>query len=400
MRRTLDSVASQSLRPALWIIIDDGSSDDTPRILDEYAARLPFLRVVRRPDRGRRAVGPGVIDAFYAGLAAVNLDDFDYLCKLDLDLDLPPRYFETLVQRMEDDPALGTCSGKAYFPDPRTGRLISEGCGDETSLGMTKFYRTDCFRQIGGFVRQVMWDGIDNHRCRMLGWKARSWDDPQIRFTHLRPMGSSYRGIWTGRKRHGFGQYFMGTGPAYLLASAASRLFKRPPVIGSLAMLAGYLQAMLAGTQRYDDPAFRAYLRRFQRRALLRGKHFALRLAEIEAPPLPGGGPSYDPPRVAPASAFPESEPLLGRAEGAPQSRPGRRDSRPVPDGWLRPQSPVRRFSERADEPHREPQYEPPDRGDLPLPRRSPAYASDPGERGRPDAPADALGRRRRRIER
>ena len=85
-------------------------------------------------------------------------------------------------------------------------------CGDENSVGMIKFYRTACFKQIGGFVRELMWDGIDCHRCRMLGWIAVSWDDPDLHFEHLRPMGTSHKNWWTGRVRHGVGQYFMGTG--------------------------------------------------------------------------------------------------------------------------------------------------------------------------------------------
>lgn len=275
MRRTLDSVAAQSIPPALWVIVDDGSKDDTPTILVEYAARLPYIRIVNRTDRGGRAVGPGVIEAFYAGLDTVSLAQFEYLCKLDLDLDLPPRYFEVLIQRMEADPRMGTCSGKPYYPHAGTGRLISEGCGDETSVGMTKFYRTACFQQIGGFVRQVMWDGIDNHRCRMLGWKACSWDEPEIRFTHLRPMGSSHRGVLTGRKRHGFGQYFMGTGPVYMTASALFRAAKRPFLIGGLGMLLGYFGAALGRVPRYDDPSFRRFLRRYQWACLLRGKNAA-----------------------------------------------------------------------------------------------------------------------------
>jgi glycosyltransferase involved in cell wall biosynthesis len=261
----------------LVVVVDDGSTDDTPRILDEYRCRLPNMRVVRRENRGIRAVGPGVIEAFYAGLGTVSLGDFDYLCKIDLDLDLPDRYFEILVGRMEGDPRIGTCSGKPYYPHPRTGRLISEGCGDETSAGMTKLYRVECFQQIGGFVRQVMWDGIDNHRCRMLGWKAASWDDPAIRFIHLRPMGSSHKGILTGRMRHGFGQYFMGTAPAYMLASAVLRMTKRPYVVGGAAMLWGYLKAALDRAPRYDDLAFRSFLRRYQRQALLHGKDAATR---------------------------------------------------------------------------------------------------------------------------
>lgn len=272
MRRTLDSVAAQTEPPALWVIVDDGSKDETPKILAEYAARLPYIKIVRREDRGVRAVGPGVIEAFYAGLDTVRMEDFEYLCKLDLDLDLPPRYFEVLMQRMEADPRIGTCSGKPYFPHPETGKLVSEGCGDETSVGMTKFYRVACFKEVGGFVRQVMWDGIDNHRCRMLGWKACSWDDPEIRFVHLRPMGSSHKGLLTGRKRHGFGQYFMGTGPVYMTASAVFRAAKRPLLIGGLGMLMGYFGAALRRVPRYEDLEFRRFLRKYQWACLLKGK--------------------------------------------------------------------------------------------------------------------------------
>ena len=139
MRQTLDTVVAQSVRPARWVIVDDGSTDDTPRILAEYAALHDWITVVTRADRGRRAVGPGVIEAFYAGYETIDPNDFDYLCKLDLDLNLPPRYFEILMQRMEAEPRLATCSGKAYV---RKGdRLVNERHGDETSLGMTKFYR-------------------------------------------------------------------------------------------------------------------------------------------------------------------------------------------------------------------------------------------------------------------
>jgi hypothetical protein len=277
MRRTLDTVMAQTIKPTTWVIVDDGSTDDTPHILAEYAARLPAIRVVSRKDRGTRAVGPGVIEAFYAGLETVRLEDFDYICKLDLDLDLPQRYFEILIRHMEEDPRIGTCSGKPYYPHPASGKLVNEGCGDETSVGMTKFYRADCFAQIGGFVRQVMWDGIDNHRCRMLGWRAVSWDEPEIRFTHLRPMGSSQVSLWTGRKRHGFGQYFMGTGPVYMLASAVFRAARRPLLVGGAGILVGYLGAALRRVPRYDDPEFRRFLRRYQWACMLKGKHAATR---------------------------------------------------------------------------------------------------------------------------
>ncbi len=274
MRQTLDTVIAQSVRPAKWVIVDDGSTDETPRILQEYSQRHDWIEVITRIDRGRRAVGPGVIEAFYAGYESIDPDEYDYLCKLDLDLRLPSRYFEKLMKRMEANPKIATCSGKAYIEEE--GGLVYEWHGDETSLGMTKFYRVSCFKEIGGFVREVMWDGIDCHRCRMMGWIACSWDEPELRFVHLRPMGSSQKGIYTGRMRHGYGQYFMGTGFIYMAASATIRMIEKPYVFGGLAMLWGWLSSALQGKPRYDDPEFRKFLRRYQWRALWVSKKRAI----------------------------------------------------------------------------------------------------------------------------
>jgi glycosyltransferase involved in cell wall biosynthesis len=275
LRRTLDSVAAQSVPPAHWVVVDDGSTDETSAILAEYAARLQYLSVVRRTDRGQRQVGPGVVEAFYAGLQSVRLEEYDYLCKLDMDLDLPTRYFEVLMQRMESDPRIGTTSGKPWFVHPQSGSLVPEVCGDEMSVGMTKFYRVACFKEIGGFVRQVMWDGIDCHRARMLGWIAESVDLEPLRFVHLRPQGASQKGIWTGRLRVGFGQYFMGTSPLYHLAVVVSRLPAYPMLIGSAAMLWGYFRSWLRGLPRYDDVEFRRFLRNYQHACLRMGKRAA-----------------------------------------------------------------------------------------------------------------------------
>ncbi|HWB53873.1 MAG TPA: glycosyltransferase, partial [Tepidisphaeraceae bacterium] len=128
-RRTLDSVCNQTVKPALWLIVDDGSTDATPQILAEYAAKYPFIQILRRQDRGKRAVGPGVIDAFYAGYNSIDIKKFDFLCKLDLDLDLPAVYFQRLIERMQANPRIGTCSGKPYFYD-KHGQLVSEAISD------------------------------------------------------------------------------------------------------------------------------------------------------------------------------------------------------------------------------------------------------------------------------
>ena len=279
MRKTLESMVVQTLRPVLWVIVDDGSTDETPAILADYAAEHDWIKIVAKPDRGHRAVGPGVIEAFYAGLETVtDLSPYLAIGKLDLDLDLPAKYFEILIDRMVADPRIGTCSGKPYIR--RGDALVSERRSDDMSVGMTKLWRTTCFDAIGGVVREVMWDAIDCHKARQLGWRAISWDEPELRFEHLRPMGSSQTSIYTGKRRHGFGQYFMGTDPLYFAATAAFRAMEPPYVLGGLSMLQGYFGAMLKGERRLDDPELIKFIRAYQRKTLTKGRSKAMEETE------------------------------------------------------------------------------------------------------------------------
>ena len=268
LERTIRSVASQTVRPRRWVIVNDGSKDATGAIADAAAREHDWIEVVhRRPGEGRR-VGPGVIEAFYDGLERVNLQEHDYICKLDGDLELSPRYFEALFERFEADPALGTISGKPFLLIE--GRLVAERTSDEFSLGAAKLYRRQCFEAIGGFVREVMWDGIDCHRCRMLGWKAESRDEPDLRILHLRQMGSSHRNIYHGRARWGRGQHFMGAHPLYMLGIVGYRMLERPWIAGGLCILWGYVESWAKRRPRYGDPEFRRHLHRWQLNELRR----------------------------------------------------------------------------------------------------------------------------------
>jgi len=259
---TIESMIAQTVRPTVWTIVDDGSTDDTAAIVARAAAEHTWITLVQRTDRGQRSVGPGVIEAFCAGLDRHDLDSFDYVCKLDGDLQFGPTYFERLLEKFDADPRLGTASGKCF--DKTAAGFEELRTNDDFSLGACKFYRVPCFRDIGGFVRQVMWDGIDCHRCRMKGWKAASYRDDALKLYELRPMGTSDRSVFHGRFRWGRGQYFMGTHWLYAFAIAAYRTFERPFGIGGLCILAGYFAGMFRRDARYDDPEFRRYLRRWQ----------------------------------------------------------------------------------------------------------------------------------------
>lgn len=266
LERTIACMQAQTRPPALWVIVDDGSRDRTGEILEGAAAETPWLRVVRRRDRGYRKLGGGVIDAFYQGLEAIDID-YDFIAKMDVDLEFSPLYLERLLEYFERDKSLAAASGKVYRRDGD--RLVEEFMIDEMVAGQFKLYRRQAFERIGGFVREVMWDGIDFHRARMAGYRTASIDDPELRIIHLRLMGSSDRSVRSGRLRWGRGQWFMGSSLPYIVASGLFRMHERPYLIGGLLIIAGYVDAALRREARYADLEFRRDLRRWQRRRLL-----------------------------------------------------------------------------------------------------------------------------------
>jgi len=264
---TISSLVHQTLRPLRWVIVDDGSTDTTADIVARAQEEHDWILLVKLQKRRDRQVGGGVVRAFEAGRECVKDMDFRFLCKLDGDLKLRATYFERILHYFNRDPELGTLSGKCYLvPDWKSGDNTTrlEFTNDEFSLGAAKFYRRECFEDIGGFVREVMWDGIDCHRCRQLGWKAASIDDPELKIYHLRQMGSSHRSVFRGRMRHGYGQYFMGTHPLYMMVSGVFRMKERPYILGGLLMIVGYFKAAFGGVKQHGDPAFRKHLRQWQ----------------------------------------------------------------------------------------------------------------------------------------
>jgi len=267
----VNSIASQTIRPMEYILVDDGSTDKTPEIIKDASARYPWIHYITRKDRGERRVGPGVIEAFYDGYESIKSEQYDYICKMDGDLTIGPEYFERLFSRFREDPCLGAASGKLFLRLD-DGRLVEERITDESVLGGMLCLSRRCFDDIGGFVREVMWDGITFHRCRMEGYRTRSFRDDDLKIHDHRIMGSSHKNIYHGRLRWGWGQYFMGTHPLYIIAVGVYRVLERPYILGGMLIICGYLRGWLRGDRRYDYPGFKKSLHAWQLERLRLGK--------------------------------------------------------------------------------------------------------------------------------
>ena len=266
LQNSLDCFVAQTILPVRCVIVDDGSTDATGAIADRAAENYDWITVVHRDDRGERKVGGGVVDAFYSGYDTLGDLEYDYVCKIDGDVTFEPTYFALLMEKFDADKRLGGASGKVW--NPVEGGLKEERINDEMVSGALNFWRRQCWQDTGGYVREVMWDGIMYHRARMSNWKTQSFRDEGLNIIHHRLMGSSYKSIYHGRLRWGRGQWFMGAHPLYIIASGVFRMQERPYVIGGFLIVCGYILAGLRRMPQYGDRAFRQSLHRWQLKRL------------------------------------------------------------------------------------------------------------------------------------
>jgi poly-beta-1,6-N-acetyl-D-glucosamine synthase len=245
--KTLDSVVGQTVLPECWVIVDDGSTDDTAEIVERYAARYPWIELVRLPQRQDRNFAAKV-HAFNAGFEKVRSLEFEAIGNLDADISFGPDQFEFLLQKLREDPSLGV-TGTAYNEEGFDS--TKDSFESENSVhGACQVFRRECFSDIGGYLpnRAGGIDWIAVTTARMKGWKTRNF--PERRFRHHRPMGTAERGAVGAMFSYGEKDYYLGGSFTWQLFRVAYRMTKRPRVVGGLALLSGFCWAALRRVER------------------------------------------------------------------------------------------------------------------------------------------------------
>jgi glycosyltransferase involved in cell wall biosynthesis len=254
------TVTSQTLLPAAWVIVDDGSTDGTAEVADELARRHHWIHVLRTaraaaglPD-GRRE-GRALL-SFQDGIAALPAA-VELVAKLDADVTLPPDYFGRIAAAFAEDARLGMASGRRCEPDRGgwrerhlTGTAVEAQC---------RTYRWDCWRDVQPLEPRMGWDGVDEARAVLRGWRTRVIDE--LWFRHHRTMGHRDGRRARARAAEGVAAHYMGYRPSYVLLRALWHARREPT---ALAMVWGWASAVVQRRSRCPDADVRAYVRRQQ----------------------------------------------------------------------------------------------------------------------------------------
>ncbi len=268
IRGTLDSVVHQTHKPLKWVVVSDGSTDETDDIIQHYAAKYDFIHYLRtEPQQEARAFAS---KAYALHAAAQQMDGlrYDLMGNLDADVSFAPDYFAQMLQRFAADEQLGV--GGGVIVEDHNGVIIPQHNATHLNVaGAVQLFRRECFEQIGGY-RPLPRGGIDalaDIMARLYGWKVQTFSELEV--MHHRLTGTEQSSLLKARIRQGYLENSFGYHPLFELVKCLSRVREKPYVLGSLYRFWGFMQAKLKGERAAIPPEARAFLRQEQLARLL-----------------------------------------------------------------------------------------------------------------------------------
>jgi biofilm PGA synthesis N-glycosyltransferase PgaC len=257
---TILSVAAQSVRPARWLIVSDGSTDGTDEIVALHARSHPWIELLRMPERPTRHFG-GKARAFNAGYERLRNTPFDIVGNLDADITFEPDYFHFLLGKFAADPRLGVAGtpfreGSSQY-DYRFSRK------DHVS-GACQLFRRECFEAIGGYIPRKE-GGIDLTAvvtARMNGWRTETFTEKTS--VHHRPQGQAGPHFLKYMFRSGYGDYVLGVHPVWQLFRSIYQMKGKPLFLSGFLLLVGFTWGAVTHPARPVSDDFVRFRRREQ----------------------------------------------------------------------------------------------------------------------------------------
>jgi poly-beta-1,6-N-acetyl-D-glucosamine synthase len=266
LRRLAEALFAQTARPSTWLIVDNGSTDETPDVARGLADAHDWIRTASVPGEAVATRGGPVARAFAAGIDQLG-EPPDVVVKVDADISFDADYFERLLARFTEQPSLGIAGGTCY--ELEDGVWVPRHVTGDRVRGASRAYRWACLQDVLPLEDRPGWDGIDELKAVARGWTTKSFAD--LEFRHHRALGRRDQSRWRRLYEVGRAAHFTGYRPTYLVLRS---LFKARKELAALALIGGYAAAAVRREPRCDDPLALDFLRRQQalRRLPLRAR--------------------------------------------------------------------------------------------------------------------------------
>lgn len=264
LAETIRSVLAQTTLPQLWLIVDDGSTDQTACVVEQYAQHQQWICLLRRKRDPAETYFGSNVHAIMDGWRLIHKEPFDFLAILDADITLPSNYYAEILARFDCNPKLGIASG--VYENLIGDRLVRHLNDRRSTPKAIQVFRRACFEQICGYL-PLAHGGEDVCACvmaQMRGWKT--WSYPDLKAIHRRPTGTGgSAGALRASYQEGIREYHLATHPLFMVVKSLRRCCLEPPlVLGGVVRLLGYVRCYLRREPRKLAPAIVRYIRREQ----------------------------------------------------------------------------------------------------------------------------------------
>jgi glycosyltransferase involved in cell wall biosynthesis len=278
---TILAMASQTVHPLKWIIVNDGSTDATPAIIDRYASQFSWIERLDMPAHRDRsfAAKANCVNAAYQRAAELQ---FDVIGNIDADVSFEPDYLEFLFKKFAEISDLGV-AGTPLQAEGGYDTAKDSFEGENYVAGPVQLFRRSCFEDVGGYVPNkaggVDWIAVTT--ARMKGWKTQSF--PEKRYFHHRSFGTADRSPLSALYSYGEKDYYLGGSPLWEICRVAYRSVKRPALLGGLALGIGFLSATIRRIPRAVSPELMRFHRQEQMQKLRAIVRTLLHLKKVDA---------------------------------------------------------------------------------------------------------------------
>lgn len=254
----IESITSQTVRPILWVIVDDRSTDNTSEIIKNAQKKCHWIQTIQT-NGIKRDLGLHLAEVIKTGFDyATSYCEkmklmYNYIGNVDADLTLDSTFYENLIEEFNKNPKLGIASGgtkhiignkikhaKVSVNEPSGGHML---------------IRKDCYLSCGGITVSYAVDAVLKAKARLKDWETKRFEDNIA--TEIRDA-SSVDGYWKGYLEAGRAAYFINIHPIHAFYRSLEILCKINN-ISAIAYQIGYFGDTIKRKEQLKDNEIKNY---------------------------------------------------------------------------------------------------------------------------------------------
>lgn len=268
IKETLESITSQTIKPVKWIIVSDGSTDNTNSIIESFITNNKFIQLLKNPGDKSRNFGSQV-KAINAGYELLKKEKYDYIGNVDADISFENNYFENIISKFEINQNLGLAGG--WIVEKENGKFVDRNLNNVNAIPhAVQLFKKECFDLLGGYIH-LKYGGPDTWAeitTRMNGYEVHAFEEYKVK--HLKPALFS-EGFINGGIRQGLMDNSLGYIFIFEIFKCAKRLFRQKPfILYSFFRFLGYLLGKIKNESTPVSKEFLVFFQNEQKKRLLR----------------------------------------------------------------------------------------------------------------------------------